>query len=99
MSHEMRTVFVSSGLTVGLNIAPPPPGPMMRKSPGRSAAALDKHTATRIAGRKRSFIGPCLSVVKSGAKWPPGDMKFSRTGTGRLSTWMTKAAGFLDGVS
>src|SRR5215471_21814701 len=60
MSQEMRTVFVSSGLMVGLNIAPPPPGPMMRKSPGRSAARVDAHTATRIAGRKRNFIGPCL---------------------------------------
>jgi hypothetical protein len=29
---------------------------MMRKSPGRSAAAQAKHTTTRIAGRKQSFI-------------------------------------------
>ena len=37
-------------------------GSQRRKSPGRSAAELDRHTATRIAGRKRSFIGPCLML-------------------------------------
>ncbi len=66
MSHEMRTVLVSSGLTVGLNMAPPPPGPMTRKSPGRSAAAHAKHTTTRIAGIKRIFIGPCLVLSEGG---------------------------------
>jgi len=52
--------------------APPPPGPITRKSPGRSAPALAKHTATRIAGRKRSLIGPCLAVLEGGSR-PPLD--------------------------
>src|SRR5947207_2128458 len=61
MSQEIKTVFVSCGLTVGLNIAPPPPGPMTRKSPGRSAANVaPKHTNKRRALRRRgSFIGSC----------------------------------------
>ena len=40
MSHEMSTVLVSCGLMVGLNIAPPPPGPITRKLPGRSPQAV-----------------------------------------------------------
>src|SRR3981081_1059601 len=34
MSQAIRTVLVSCGLTVGKNCAPPPPGPITRKSPG-----------------------------------------------------------------
>ena len=59
MSQAMSTVLVSCGLMVGWNIAPPPPGPMTRKSPGRSAKAEVKQRTTRIAGRMRSFIGSC----------------------------------------
>src|SRR6266576_2101092 len=44
-------------------MAPPPPGPITRKSPGRSAAALDRQSARRIAGRERSFIDTCLLLA------------------------------------
>src|SRR6266576_3991526 len=44
-------------------MAPPPPGPITRKSPGRSAAALDRQSARRIAGRERSFIDTCLMLA------------------------------------
>src|SRR6202795_618985 len=71
MSQAINTVLESCGLMVGWNIAPPPPGPMMRKSPGRSAAAPAKHTATRIAGRKRNFIGPCLMMLQTAQDAPP----------------------------
>src|SRR6202050_4421263 len=44
MSQETSTVFASWGLMVGLNIAPPPPGPMTRNPPDRSAKTPVKHT-------------------------------------------------------
>src|SRR5579871_2311933 len=51
MSQEIRTVLRSCGLTVGLYCAPPPPGPMMRKSPGRSA---QQDTSSRNASEVRT---------------------------------------------
>ena len=47
MSQERRTVFGSCGLMVGLNIAPPPPGPMMRKPPGRNAALATQQESAK----------------------------------------------------
>lgn len=49
MSQEINTVFGSWGLMVGLNMAPPPPGPRIRKSPGRCAKALAKNETTKNA--------------------------------------------------
>src|SRR6266478_4591771 len=68
MSQEISTVLTSCGLMVGLNMAPPPPGPMTLKSPGRSADALDKQgrqklVRTRIAGKTLNFIGSSLSLT------------------------------------
>ena len=56
MSHEIKTVLGSCGLMVGLNIAPPPPGPIARKSAGGRAALESpqestKATSVRIAAR------------------------------------------------
>src|SRR5215471_3696686 len=48
MSHETRTVLGSCGLIVGLNIAPPPPGPSTSKSPGRTAKANPARQRKRI---------------------------------------------------
>ena len=56
MSQETSTVFASWGLMVGLNIAPPPPGPMTRNPPGRSAKTPVKHTTTNNARWIWSFI-------------------------------------------
>src|SRR5579864_2635998 len=66
MSQETSTVFGSCGLIVGLNIAPPPPGPMMRKPPGLSARAQVRHTTTEIVRkiRIRSFISSCLMLLR-----------------------------------
>jgi len=64
MSHEMSTVLASCGLTVGLNMAPPPPGPMMRKWPGRSAAkVVARHTNKRRALRRETFIGSYSDIT------------------------------------
>src|SRR6266478_877437 len=70
VSQEISTVLASCGLMVGLNMAPPPPGPMTRKLPGRSAEALLKHEAIRIAGRKRSFISSCLMLDEGHCRAP-----------------------------
>jgi len=39
MSQEIKTVLASCGADGGIEHGPPPPGPMMRKSPGRCAHA------------------------------------------------------------
>src|SRR5579859_2192383 len=58
MSQLTRTVFRSCGLTVGWNMAPPPPGPTTRKLPGRgeSPAPFAKARNPRSARRKKSVI-------------------------------------------
>ena len=48
MSQDTRTVLRSCGLMVGLNMAPPPPGPKTLKFPGRSAKAAPASKAKRI---------------------------------------------------
>src|SRR2546427_4235466 len=55
MSQLTRTVFGSWGLIVGWNIAPPPPGPMILKSPGRKSLPL-ANISTATASRKRKKI-------------------------------------------
>src|SRR5215467_8045604 len=54
MSQLTRTVSMSWGLTVGWNIAPPPPGPTIRKLPGRSSAPVAE--TARIAYRRNERI-------------------------------------------
>jgi hypothetical protein len=66
MSQEIKMVLGSCGLIVGLNIAPPPPGPMTRNPPGRSAKAAVKQAITTMAGSKRRFIGFQLTAASSG---------------------------------
>src|SRR3954453_3137424 len=58
MSHEIRTVLTSCGLMVGLNMAPPPPGPIIRKSPGRSDNPFAGANVTKTRRRSALFIGP-----------------------------------------
>src|SRR5215467_12390358 len=64
MSQLTKTVFKSCGLTVGWNIAPPPPGPMTLKLPGRaSPKPLSNKSNPKNARRKKSAISflcfPC----------------------------------------
>src|SRR6185312_5796337 len=83
MSQEIRTVLGSCGLTVGLNIAPPPPGPTTWKSPGRAAKAAPtrrkKQRRWRAMFRIRYFrlLSFVFALPLSGkafklstAKWP-----------------------------
>ena len=88
MSHEMSTVLVSCGLIVGLNIAPPPPGPITRKLPGRSPQAVvnkiaKAKPATTIFNFMDNFMDaskesdrPCVScshrAVALPTRWFPG---------------------------
>src|SRR5262249_16786446 len=55
MSQLTRTVFASWGLIVGWNIAPPPPGPIILKLPGRSSDGIAKASATSAIRRTRKF--------------------------------------------
>src|SRR5690242_4261086 len=57
MSQLTSTVLRSCGLTVGWNMAPPPPGPITRKLPGRaSPLPLVRRRNARSARRKKSVI-------------------------------------------
>ena len=83
MSHEMSTVLVSCGLMVGLNIAPPPPGPITRKLPGRSAqAGVNKIAKAKPAATIFNFMDtfidasrendrPCVSCSHRAVALPP----------------------------
>src|SRR5437763_16925969 len=58
MSQLTRIVFRSCGLTVGWNMAPPPPGPRTLKLPGRGASPLPlaRRKNPRSPRRKKSAI-------------------------------------------
>src|SRR6266480_1071622 len=64
MSQLSSTVFGSWGLMVGWNIAPPPPGPMISKFPGRCAAPLIATRRVRVSRNKNKTICcfPLLSL-------------------------------------
>src|SRR4029450_13208337 len=64
MSQLTSTVFGSWGLMVGWNIAPPPPGPMIWKLPGRGALPLIAHTMARVSQNKDLTLDcfPLLSL-------------------------------------
>jgi hypothetical protein len=64
MSQLTSTVFGSWGLMVGWNIAPPPPGPMIWKLPGRGALPLIANTIARVSQNKDLTIDcfPLLSL-------------------------------------
>ena len=65
MSHEMSTVLVSCGLMVGLNIAPPPPGPITRKLPGRSPqAVVNKIAKAKPATTTFNFMDNLMDASK-----------------------------------
>src|SRR5262249_30481058 len=58
MSQFTKTVFRSCGLTVGWNMAPPPPGPITLKLPGRgvSPLPLPRRRNAKSAFRRKSAI-------------------------------------------
>src|ERR1700676_2570928 len=56
MSQLTRTVSGSCGLIVGWNIAPPPPGPMILKSPGRESPPSASISAVRATRRRKKII-------------------------------------------
>src|SRR5882724_2780423 len=64
MSQLSNTVFGSCGLIVGWNIAPPPPGPMIWKLPGRGALPLKEKRIVNVSRTKNSTIRyfPLLSL-------------------------------------
>src|SRR6266478_8225096 len=64
MSQLIKTVSGSWGLIVGWNIAPPPPGPMILKSPGRvSPPSANMSAATARRRRKKIiYFFPLLSI-------------------------------------
>src|SRR6267154_4129395 len=65
MSQLTKTVFGSWGLIVGWNIAPPPPGPIILKLPGRSSVGVAKASAASAIRRRSNTIGffPLLSLA------------------------------------
>src|SRR5260221_3371273 len=65
MSQLTKTVFGSWGLIVGWNIAPPPPGPIILKLPGRSSVGVAKASAANAIRRRSNTIGffPLLSLT------------------------------------
>src|SRR6266850_5469901 len=64
MSQLSNTVFGSCGLMVGWNIAPPPPGPMIWKLPGRGVLPLKEKRIANVSRTKNSTIRcfPLLSL-------------------------------------
>ena len=56
MSQLTRTVLGSCGLIVGWNIAPPPPGPMILKSPGRESPPAASNRTVRATRRRKKII-------------------------------------------
>src|SRR5205807_9060711 len=64
MSQLTRTVSRSWGLTEGWNMAPPPPGPIILKLPGRGASPspLARRRNPKNALRKQS-IHPLLCLL------------------------------------
>ena len=65
MSHEISTVLVSWGLMVGLNIAPPPPGPITRKLPGRCPhAVVNKIANAKPATTTFNFMDSFMDASK-----------------------------------
>src|SRR5947207_9114649 len=64
MSQLSSTVFGSWGLMVGWNIAPPPPGPMISKFPGRCALPLIATKRVSVSRNKNKTIRcfPLLSL-------------------------------------
>src|SRR5262249_1026402 len=68
MSQEINTVLGSCGLMLGLNIAPPPPGPMTLKSPGRAAnanpASREQTIRARVMFAIRCFRLLSLSLLQ-----------------------------------
>src|SRR5882724_3955120 len=56
MSQLSSTVFGSWGLMVGWNIAPPPPGPMISKFPGRCVLPLIATRRIRVSRNKNDII-------------------------------------------
>ena len=69
MSQEISTVLGSCGLMVGLNMAPPPPGPMTRKSSGpvsKSAgqAHYDENCAKKMEFHRIMWLIACQSSAQ-----------------------------------
>src|SRR3989442_4539922 len=64
MSQLSNTVFGSCGLMVGWNIAPPPPGPIIWKLPGRGVLSLKEKRIVNVSRTKNSTIRcfPLLSL-------------------------------------
>src|ERR1700730_16523269 len=61
MSHETRTVLGSCGLMVGLNIAPPPPGPRPESLPG----ARRGHYLSRLRELREKLLKGVFSSFDS----------------------------------
>src|SRR5438309_5487159 len=62
MSQLSNTVFGSCGLMVGWNIAPPPPGPIIWKLPGRGSLPLKEKRTANVSRTKNSTIR-CLPLL------------------------------------
>src|ERR1700722_5141980 len=56
MSQLTKTVLGGCGLMVGWNMAPPPPGPMILKSPGREPPASARMSTARATRRRKKII-------------------------------------------
>src|SRR5580698_2154818 len=88
----MRTVSLSWGLMVGLYCAPPPPGPITRKSPGRWAQQLpskEKNSAIRkLAAMLLSFTFRQKSAnVNCGGRLPTCAAVASRRWPVKPESW------------
>src|SRR6266446_6109828 len=62
MSQLTRAVLGSWGLIVGWNIAPPPPGPIILKSPGRESLAPNRKANRATWRKKANAYFPLLSL-------------------------------------
>src|SRR5712671_4244090 len=63
ISQLTRAVLVSWGLIVGWNIAPPPPGPITLKSPGRGSLAPSRNANRATTRKKANAYFPLLSLT------------------------------------
>src|SRR2546423_1066202 len=88
MSQFSSTVLLSCGLTVGLYMAPPPPGPMGRKSPGRFA---DAALATAVDSRKITTVR-AIEFVMALRYWNDDCAKTLVTGWGSPPEFFWPAA-------
>src|SRR6266478_572367 len=64
MSQLTSAIFGSWGLIVGWNIAPPPPGPITLKSPGRGSLPPSRRANKAIRRKKETNVFfPLLSLL------------------------------------